>query len=727
MGDPQGTIKQLNAARDIVLKDAAIYPQVVPGVLPVISTQHPVELRRWGADFLAETFANPVLNAEEKQKLALGVLDTLKGYLERGEEEDESVVKGAVQAAGSIYPLVFRHVIGNGEEAETWAKMASIKSNILKRMDNAPGGVRMCCIKFVARVVQVQTPGVIADPRRGEQNEISLALVPRDHKILVPSNLEAEASGLLDRLLGVLEDNISDPLIATATLNALAPLVQRRASIATKILTTVLSFNPLRLAERTMSGKEKVAVRSMTRTTMSFLLNVLKRNPNHALAARIQAQVERLRQRLTEVFSELNPLKRSAPDEPIDGLGADKRQRLDAEMESGGTLQYPPLPPGPVTVAQLFNLTPDERASGFDVRVLPLHVVCALVPHLLTAIDQHRFDTAVNVVRARILELQRRPPPGVGDGDDVYTPPGVDGEETPPLRLPVADLGPLTFNLPPPEPLSEQERVEFEETAKDRLFEPLQRLEVESRSKVKKAAVEKEKGFNRLAVASSQDRDGWITLLTRLATRSSPSPDETDTVKREDEDAITKKNHLPDLPDKIRDGFHRYIMDDWRPRIDMAIAWLNEEWYADTLRSKSSLNAPHNPATPDQSLNLPNYTPATLHLLDSLLPYVDKTDGRYLTRLLSEIPYLPPQTFERIQKLALDPERVKLAAELLMYFVLFKPPVRGLALDCLEGLWRRGGAGGAAEKVLLKWRPELVKQEGEGGVKEEGVQEVGRM
>ena len=43
--------------------------------------------------------------------------------------------------------------------------MASIKSNILKRWDTAPVGVRVCCIKFVQKVVQVQTPGVIADPR----------------------------------------------------------------------------------------------------------------------------------------------------------------------------------------------------------------------------------------------------------------------------------------------------------------------------------------------------------------------------------------------------------------------------------------------------------------------------------------------------------------------------------------------------------------------------------
>ena len=32
-------------------------------------------------------------------------------------------------------------------------------------MDTAPMGIRICCIKFVQKVVHVQTPGVIADPR----------------------------------------------------------------------------------------------------------------------------------------------------------------------------------------------------------------------------------------------------------------------------------------------------------------------------------------------------------------------------------------------------------------------------------------------------------------------------------------------------------------------------------------------------------------------------------
>lgn len=97
-------------------------------------------------------------------------------------------------------------------------------------MDTAPHPVRVCCIKFVQKVVHTQTPGPIADPRvrdylllpelnifehaltrnilqRPERNETSIAIVPRTHSLLSIPNLEAEASGLLDRLLTVLQDN----------------------------------------------------------------------------------------------------------------------------------------------------------------------------------------------------------------------------------------------------------------------------------------------------------------------------------------------------------------------------------------------------------------------------------------------------------------------------------------------------------------------------------------
>lgn len=43
--------------------------------------------------------------------------------------------------------------------------------------------------------------------QHGDPLDISLALVPENHVLIPKRNLEAEASGLLDRMLGVLHEN----------------------------------------------------------------------------------------------------------------------------------------------------------------------------------------------------------------------------------------------------------------------------------------------------------------------------------------------------------------------------------------------------------------------------------------------------------------------------------------------------------------------------------------
>lgn len=102
-------VAQLNAARNLVLGDAAFYPQIVIGILPLIGANSRLELRRWGADFLAETFASPALATSQKEQLAANVLQTVRDILEVP-ESDVAVLKSVVQTAASIYPLVFRHM-----------------------------------------------------------------------------------------------------------------------------------------------------------------------------------------------------------------------------------------------------------------------------------------------------------------------------------------------------------------------------------------------------------------------------------------------------------------------------------------------------------------------------------------------------------------------------------------------------------------------------------------
>ncbi len=100
-------IRQLNDARKLVLGDVTYYPTIVQGILPIIGPSSFPELRRWGADFLAEAFATPALPSRDKEILSLLVLENLKAMVENA-QEDVQVLRSAIQTAASIYPLVMR-------------------------------------------------------------------------------------------------------------------------------------------------------------------------------------------------------------------------------------------------------------------------------------------------------------------------------------------------------------------------------------------------------------------------------------------------------------------------------------------------------------------------------------------------------------------------------------------------------------------------------------------
>lgn len=102
----EAQLQQLNQARDIVLNDPTYWPQVLQGTLPLIIGPV-IETRRWGADFLAETFSTPVVSPQAKQDLSLQCLDAL---LRLAEEPDTGILKSVVQCCASVYPIIFRYV-----------------------------------------------------------------------------------------------------------------------------------------------------------------------------------------------------------------------------------------------------------------------------------------------------------------------------------------------------------------------------------------------------------------------------------------------------------------------------------------------------------------------------------------------------------------------------------------------------------------------------------------
>jgi len=104
----ESPLHRLSEARRLCLQDSSLYTKIVPGILPLIGTNADLELRRWGADFIAETLASPILPVQDKQWLSLQLLALLRDYLEVPAQDDD-VVMSTLGAAATVYPIVFKY------------------------------------------------------------------------------------------------------------------------------------------------------------------------------------------------------------------------------------------------------------------------------------------------------------------------------------------------------------------------------------------------------------------------------------------------------------------------------------------------------------------------------------------------------------------------------------------------------------------------------------------
>lgn len=383
-----------------------------------------------------------------------------------------------------------------------------------------------------------------------------------------------------------------------------------------------------------------------------------------------------------EIFDEAS--RKRGPPEPTDGLDAQKRQKLAAQIPPPPPkFHVPPLAPGPHSIAELFTVTTDEGLKAFDVSQLSEELVVKIGITILQKLNADTLNQAVAGIRMRYdsmkaIQLEKlnaeTAPLGIEaeDDEDDYEPDFYAAEDTeqilnkldsaPPeveMIVKAPDMAPGNFMLPPPPSMTSDEVAQIGQGTVSRVFGVMQTLE--EPGKKSKA------GLNRLA-ASACDRDDWITIITRLATRSVAGLEESDPIKPESDGTSFS------LSNKIRESLYMYVLEDFRKRIDIAVAWLCEEWYNDKVQMKIGEQA------------VLHYEKWVLKVLDGILPYLDARD-KVLTRFLSEIPGLSLEVLTRVKAICRDPAMVNLALTSLLYLVMMRPPIRELALDAVEDIW----------------------------------------
>ncbi|UQC86714.1 mRNA cleavage and polyadenylation specificity factor complex subunit [Colletotrichum lupini] len=684
-------IRQLNDARKLVLGDVKYYPTVVKSILPIVGPTAGVELRRWGADFLAEAFATPALPGSEKETMQLFVLDTLQTMVETP-NEDAHVLRSAIQTAASIYPFALRWIINNSYDTFTWERMVAIKQRILRIWDDAESTVRICCIKFAQRVVLAQSAANPNEPRRGDSLDISLDKIPPNHQTLDARTLDAEGAGLLDRILSILQENSSDVLLVDATLNCLSILIRSRPGTANRILNAVLNFNPLKLANSPMTPRTRVMVKSMEKTTRMLLIHLAKRYILSPMCT-ILLHVERMMRMRHEIFDESGRKRALEAQQQQEGIEA-KRQRMAPQIATTPQIQITPLPPGPHSLGDVFTLTGSEGLKAFDVGTLPTALAAKISITTLLRADAQLLAKAVEGIRGRLNVLAAQPPPqidpetaplGVEEDDDEYEPDFYAAEDNeqilnkldsdPVTKPDDGDLGLRTFRLPPPPALTPELALSAGQGSVMSLFQFVKTLE--------DPAKKSKSGINRLA-ASTNDRESWIAIITRLASRSSAGLE--GGVKDEATGRLA-------LGDSIRESLYTYVLEDFRRRIDVAITWLHEEWYNDQLQKKQDRGHPL------------HYEKWALKLIDGFSQYLNAQD-KVITRFLGEIPELSPAILSRVKLICRDPLVVPLALTSLLYLVMMRPPAKDLALDTVQDIWTEyEDARPLAAKYLVKFRP----------------------
>ncbi|KAF7309707.1 LIM-domain-containing protein [Mycena indigotica] len=512
-----------------------------------------------------------------------------------------------------------------------------------------------------------------------------------------------------------LQHSLSPPLLSTLQ----SALKQQPAPI-TVLVTTLIGF---------VVGATESILKNWPRSLLSSVHNVpvfllLYKNSNpDVLTATFNTVLQALRQWTPESSSISN-------EDPFGSYNATANKCPATRMEAAAAEEKRRKQLGIKPEAKRPKLDTDASSTlaSFDFTQLPAPLITELIVANLEAFSESAFKSLVDSYKESrgISSAPLPPPPPLAaaasrNGTPVDTksppeasPPIIKEEPVDPLKMDMdqdelefepdrlnrafsddpdvgdgnADAGAVLaenmqlvgFNLPPPKPLTEEERSAL-------LVSSVMRIREESELAGESLPPDSTQA------AGHSPTEMWMLLIVRMITRVVDP--ETPSVNATDEGAVSE---LYDEQDKLRQKLCDYIMADFPARLRLATAWMNEEWYNDRMHR-------------DDMEWRPNYDTWLNQIIAAYQTLLDSKD-RTFSRFLLDLPSVPEDVLVLLRELCVDansPEKLQVGFVTLRGLVIQRPSMRAEALTVLLELTTHPDrkTRGAAINTVKIWVPNI--------------------
>ncbi|KAB1274475.1 Symplekin [Camelus dromedarius] len=648
----------------IINKDPTLLDNFLDEII-AFQADKSIEVRKFVIGFIEEACKRDI-------ELLLKLIANLNMLLR---DENVNVVKKAILTMTQLYKVALQwmvksRVISELQEA-CWDMVSAMAGDIILLLDSDNDGIRTHAIKFVEGLIVTLSPRMADSevPRR-QEHDISLDRIPRDHPYIQYNVLWEEGKAALEQLLKFMVHPAISSINLTTALGSLANIARQRPMFMSEV---IQAYETLHANLPPTLAKSQVS--SVRKNLKLHLLSVLK----HPASLEFQAQITTL---LVDLGTPQAEIARNMPS----GKDARKRPRDDSDS----TLKKMKLEPNLGEDDEDKDLEPGpsgtSKASAQISGQSDTDITAEFLQPLLTP------DNVANLVLISMVYLPEVMPASF---QAIYTPVESAGTEAQikhlarlmATQMTAAGLGPGVEQTKQYKEEPKEEKVVKPESVliKRRLSAQGQAISVvgslSSMSALEEEAPQAKRRPEpiipvtqpRLAGAGGRKKIFRLSDVLKPLTDAQVEAMKLGAVKRilRAEKAVAcsgaaqvRIKILASLVTQFDSGLKAevlsFILEDVRARLDLAFAWLYQEYNAYLAAGATG--------------TLDKYEDCLIRLLSGLQEKPDQKDGIF-TKVVLEAPLITESALEVIRKYCEDESRTYLGMSTLRDLI-FKRPSR---------------------------------------------------